>query len=114
MTRCCRSNTRDRHECSQFWESRELRGSVLVTPRADVPVRPAGRAAAEADVPAPASSARADDLRLATVSRDHVRRTLDRAGGNKKHAAEMLGVSRRAFYRLLGRLNLEGNIRKRT
>ena len=50
---------------------------------------------------------------LAAVSRDHVVRVLERAWGNKKHAAELLGVSRRAFYRLLDRLDLDDTVKKR-
>ena len=34
---------------------------------------------------------------LATVERDHIQRALVRAGGNKKAAAKMLGLSRRAL-----------------
>jgi DNA-binding NtrC family response regulator len=83
---------------------RELRGSIPIAPPAAADRPPIGSATG----PAPAN-----DTSLASVSRDHVRRVLERARGNKKNAAEMLGVSRRAFYRLLGRLNLEGNIRRR-
>lgn len=54
-----------------------------------------------------------DDVSLAAVSREHVHRMLERAHGNKKVAAERLGVSRRAFYRLLQRLNLDESIKKR-
>jgi DNA-binding NtrC family response regulator len=92
---------------------RELRGSIPATAPNLVPSQTANSpvAAAGSQV-APGLD---NDVRLATISRDHVRRVLERAGGNKKHAAEMLGVSRRAFYRLLGRLNLEDNIiRRRT
>jgi DNA-binding NtrC family response regulator len=94
---------------------RELRGSIPAA-AASAPPRPAvanasnaadGEGAPEPDL------GRIDDVSLATVSRDHVRRVLERAAGNKKNAAEMLGISRRAFYRLLGRLNLNDKIRRR-
>jgi DNA-binding NtrC family response regulator len=92
---------------------RELRGSVPVAASSVPQAPPTGRGLADGPARPEPPPPNADDVRLATVSRDHVRRILDRAGGNKKHAAEMLGVSRRAFYRLLGRLNLEDNIRRR-
>src|SRR5215203_2517531 len=47
---------------------------------------------------------------LATVERDHILRALQHARGNKKVAARLLGVSRRALYRRLERLGLEGTI----
>ena len=50
---------------------------------------------------------------LATVERDHIQRALTRAGGNKKAAAKMLGLSRRALYRRLERLDLSGTITRR-
>jgi DNA-binding NtrC family response regulator len=68
------------------------------------PVR-AGHAAAPA-------SAEDKDL-LATVERDHIQRALVRAGGNKKAAAKMLGLSRRALYRRLERLDLSATITRR-
>ena len=43
---------------------------------------------------------------LVNVERDHIQRALVRAGGNKKAAAKMLGLSRRALYRRLERLDL--------
>ena len=56
----------------------------------------------------------ADDGRpLSTVEREHIVRALQRAGGNKKAAARMLGVSRRALYRRLERLDLGGTISRR-
>lgn len=55
-----------------------------------------------------------DDGRpLSTVERDHIVRALQRAGGNKKAAARMLGVSRRALYRKLERLELSATISRR-
>jgi DNA-binding NtrC family response regulator len=50
---------------------------------------------------------------LATVERDHIQRALLRAGGNKKAAAKMLGLSRRALYRRLERLDLSNTITRR-
>ena len=50
---------------------------------------------------------------LVTVERDHIQRALVRAGGNKKAAAQMLGLSRRALYRRLERLDLSGSITRR-
>ncbi len=46
---------------------------------------------------APALPAVADKDLLATVEREHIQRALVRAGGNKKAAAKMLGLSRRAL-----------------
>jgi DNA-binding NtrC family response regulator len=50
---------------------------------------------------------------LVTVERDHIQRALVRAGGNKKAAAKMLGLSRRALYRRLERLDLSETITRR-
>jgi DNA-binding NtrC family response regulator len=50
---------------------------------------------------------------LADVERDHIMRALQRAGGNKKAAARILGVSRRALYRRLERLELGDTISRR-
>jgi two-component system, NtrC family, response regulator HydG len=54
-----------------------------------------------------------DDGSLASVERDHIQRALAKAGGNKKVAAQMLGLSRRALYRRLERLNLVDTISRR-
>ncbi len=50
---------------------------------------------------------------LSSVEREHILRALQRAGGNKKAAARMLGVSRRALYRRLERLDLGTTIARR-
>jgi DNA-binding NtrC family response regulator len=55
----------------------------------------------------------ADKDLLVTVERDHIQRALVRAGGNKKAAAKMLGLSRRALYRRLERLDLGATITRR-
>ena len=60
---------------------------------------------------APASAA-SDDL-LVNVEREHIQRALLRANGNKKAAARMLGLSRRALYRRLERLDLGDTIMRR-
>ena len=50
---------------------------------------------------------------LVNVERDHIQRALVRSGGNKKAAAKMLGLSRRALYRRLERLDLSTTIARR-
>ncbi len=50
---------------------------------------------------------------LASVEREHIQRALAKAGGNKKAAALMLGLSRRALYRRLERLDLSDAISRR-
>jgi len=73
--------------------------------------RPAGATVVEAFR---AQDSAADDAQLlSTVEREHILRALQRAGGNKKAAARMLGVSRRALYRRLERLDLGGTISRR-
>jgi two-component system, NtrC family, response regulator HydG len=57
-------------------------------------------------------AAPADDL-LVNVEREHIQRALVRANGNKKAAARMLGLSRRALYRRLERLDLADTIMRR-
>ena len=47
-----------------------------------------------------------DSPLLADAEREHIARVLQNAGGNKKAAAQLLGVSRRALYRRLDRLGL--------
>jgi DNA-binding NtrC family response regulator len=74
----------------------------------DVAAAPAARAGHAAAAPALEDK----DL-LATVEREHIQRALLRAGGNKKAAAKMLGLSRRALYRRLERLDLSATITRR-
>jgi DNA-binding NtrC family response regulator len=92
---------------SDFITERELALSMppvaYATPRAAGPA-PAREHAAEAQP--------ADDL-LVTVEREHIQRALLRAHGNKKAAARMLGLSRRALYRRLERLDLGDTIMRR-
>ncbi len=54
-----------------------------------------------------------DPQPLSDIERDAIIRALQRAGGNKKAAATMLGVSRRALYRRLERLDLGATITRR-
>jgi len=75
---------------------------------------PAPRAVAPArDGERTAPAGPADKDLLVTVERDHIQRALVRAGGNKKAAAKMLGLSRRALYRRLERLDLGDTINRR-
>ena len=61
----------------------------------------------------PAAAGPGESDLLVDVERDHIQRALARAGGNKKAAAKMLGVSRRALYRRLERLDLSDTITRR-
>jgi DNA-binding NtrC family response regulator len=61
----------------------------------------------------PVAAAAPDPDFLSSVERDHIMRTLQRVGGNKKAAAELLGLSRRALYRKLERYDLDNTIRRR-
>src|SRR3954466_9310518 len=79
-----------------FITERELAVSMPAVPF------PPGRAAGLAPVAEPLP---ADDL-LVNVEREHIQRALARANGNKKVAAGMLGLSRRALYRRLERLDM--------
>ena len=63
--------------------------------------------------PEPVRAPRVPPERLADVERDHIQRALERASGNKKAAAKMLGLSRRALYRRLERLDLSNTITRR-
>ena len=72
-------------------------------------------------IPAPMTSAEVRDTSeagvsgdlLVTVEREHIQRALVRSHGNKKAAARMLGLSRRALYRRLERLDLGDTIMRR-
>jgi two-component system, NtrC family, response regulator HydG len=74
--------------------------------------RAAPQAASPAGAPSSADGPGAPEL-LATVEREHIQRALVRANGNKKAAARMLGLSRRALYRRLERLDLADTIVRR-
>jgi two-component system, NtrC family, response regulator HydG len=74
---------------------------------------PAVTMTAQAPVAAVRAESKADTDLLVNVERDHIQRALVRTGGNKKAAAQMLGLSRRALYRRLERLDLSGTISRR-
>jgi len=84
----------------EFITERELAVSM--------PVLQVPRAAAS---PSPQRSTESD--LLVNVEREHIQRALVRANGNKKAAARMLGLSRRALYRRLERLDLGDTIMRR-
>ena len=79
-----------------------------------VPCTSARRARSPAPPLAAALDGREDDLEpLSDVEREHIMRALQHANGNKKKAASLLGVSRRALYRKLERLDLGVTIARR-
>jgi DNA-binding NtrC family response regulator len=89
---------------SPFITEREL--SVSMPEEHAVSIRPIGSSPMAA---APGH----DGDSLASVEREHIQRALAKAGGNKKAAAQMLGLSRRALYRRLERLDLADAISRR-
>ncbi len=90
----------------EFVTEREL--SICLPPPALVPIG----GAAPGDATPGTLDKQATGL-LVDVERDHIQRALVRTGGNKKAAAQMLGLSRRALYRRLERLELSGTISRR-
>jgi two-component system response regulator AtoC len=88
-----------------FITERELSVSMPMAPYEPAPLTaPEVRDSSE--------SAVSGDL-LVTVEREHIQRALVRSHGNKKAAARMLGLSRRALYRRLERLDLGDTIMRR-
>jgi DNA-binding NtrC family response regulator len=92
-----------------FITERELAVSLPVAAWGAAEKRTPAAGASAADAPAPA----VDPDLLVTVERDHIQRALVRSNGNKKAAAKMLGLSRRALYRRLERLDLSETITRR-
>ncbi len=92
-----------------------LTDGEFVTERELAVCLPPPIAATAVAVPAPVAAAaeRSSTDLLVDVERDHIQRALVRTGGNKKAAAQMLGLSRRALYRRLERLDLSGTIARR-
>jgi transcriptional regulator of acetoin/glycerol metabolism len=62
-----------------------------------------GLGPAAAPARAEALAAPADGLHLGSLERDTIAAALSQAKGNISHAAKMLGVSRAALYRKLGK-----------
>jgi DNA-binding NtrC family response regulator len=82
---------------------------AMPPPGADVPREPASDpnvARSDGRQPEPAM--------LSAVERAHILLALTHASGNKKSAAQLLGVSRRALYRRIARLGLESEIKQRS
>jgi transcriptional regulator with GAF, ATPase, and Fis domain len=90
----------------EFLTERELLVSM------PVPAQPPARSTGSPPRPFPDGPGHDTDS-LASVERDHIQRALAKAGGNKKVAAQMLGLSRRALYRRLERLDLAETISRR-
>jgi DNA-binding NtrC family response regulator len=92
-------------------------GDFITERELAVSMPPTSYAAPRTAAAAPATEHQADpqpsDDLLVTVEREHIQRALLRANGNKKAAARMLGLSRRALYRRLERLDLGDTIMRR-
>ena len=84
---------------ARFFSERELLSCLSPD---SAPRPPAAEGAAEGSRP----TGSADSPLLSVAERDHITRVLQDAKGNKKAAAQLLGVSRRALYRKLDRLGL--------
>ena len=96
---------------TEFVTDREV-GAAMPAPMRP-PVSTQTDIAVAAALPVPAHPTGHGVERLTTVEREHIRRALERTGGNKKAAAQMLGLSRRALYRRLERLELADTISRR-
>jgi two-component system response regulator HydG len=93
---------------TEFVTEKEISLAIPAESRTGAP-QPAGQSTGQAE-PVPT----ANQLeRLAELEREHIQRALERTGGNKKAAAQMLGLSRRALYRRLERLELSDTIARR-
>lgn len=90
---------------TEFVTEKEV--SIAIPPESRAP------AAGTGSLGAPGSGVSSDVERLTEVEREHIQRALERTGGNKKAAAQMLGLSRRALYRRLERLDLSDTIARR-
>jgi DNA-binding NtrC family response regulator len=88
-------------------------GDFVTERELSVSMPPPRPATATASASAGAGSEAASADLLVTVEREHIQRALVRANGNKKAAARMLGLSRRALYRRLERLDLGDTIMRR-
>ncbi len=84
----------------RFFSERELLSCLAP----DAAVRPPVAADVTAEPTATVASGNNDLLSVA--ERDHITRVLHDTKGNKKAAAQLLGVSRRALYRKLDRLGV--------
>jgi two-component system response regulator HydG len=88
-------------------------GDLISERELAISMPPAPLAGARPAAPAGAAAAGGGDDLLVNVEREHIQRALLRANGNKKAAARMLGLSRRALYRRLERLDLGDTIMRR-
>ena len=94
---------------SEFVTDREI-GAAM--PAASIAAAPSAKPTGGAPPGAEGQSTRSVQ-RLTTIEREHIQRALERTNGNKKAAAQMLGLSRRALYRKLERLELANTIARR-
>jgi two-component system response regulator HydG len=89
-------------------------GDFITERELAISMPPANASARYAGAAGGAAGDAGEDALLVNVEREHIQRALVRANGNKKAAARMLGLSRRALYRRLERLDLAGTIMRRS
>ena len=87
----------------EFITERELAGAGPIPPAVRAPGEPE---TSIGSLPVPAQP-------LPDTGREHIVRAMERVNGNKRQAAQMLGLSRRALYRLLERHSLGHTINRR-
>ena len=74
---------------------------IVLNKQSDLVESPAGYA--RSDLPGPGSRLQTID----ELERQHVIRALEETGGNRKRAAELLGINRRTLYRMAERFGIE-------
>ena len=77
--------------------------AVILAPGPDYRFEDFGLATPAASIPAPAAEAPQEEFRLGALERETIAAALDKAKGNISLAARMLGLSRAALYRKLGK-----------